>query len=290
MKSKKKTRGHVFTVQNYTDENLLKLKAAAQHAVYLVYGKEIAPETGTPHLQGYVFYKNCRVSRAVCKKLGASWSECARGTPKQNTQYCIKEKDATSYGVEPAQGERNDLQNFIDNVMESDAKLDEEILINDHTDVLARYPRFVDRVQRHYHPPAARPVLVNHWFYGPPGTGKSYAAKQMGSYYVKFPNKWFDGYADEDVVILEDIEPCHAREMSHFLKLWADHDPFTAEVKNSTMFIRPKIFICTSNYSIDAMGWDPVTTKAMKRRFPMTIFEEIFEFQPPAGDSPAGAQ
>ncbi len=289
-KSKKKTRGHVFTIQNYKDSHIVQLEAAAQKAVYLVYGKEVAPETGTPHLQGYVFYKNCRVSSSVCKKLGASWSECARGTPKQNTQYCIKEGNPTSFGVEPNQGERNDLQTFIDEVMDSDQKLDEEVLINDHTTVLARYPRFVDRVQRHYHPPKDLEVIKNFWYYGPAGTGKSYAARKHGSYYVKFPNKWFDGYADEDVVIVDDLQPSHASEMAHFLKMWGDHYPFTAEVKNSSVFIRPKTVIVTANYSIDAMGWDKVTTDAIKRRFTMVLFEDIYEFKPPAGDSPAGAQ
>lgn len=274
---KQKSRGHVFTVQNYTDANLDKLKAGAESAVYMVFGKEVAPETGTPHLQGYVYYKNSRVSSSVCKKIGASWSECAKGSPQQNTEYCIKDGDFIKYGVEPKKGERNDLKAFVETVVESEVKLDEEVLIMDHTNVLARYPRFVDRVQRYYHPPKALEKLNNHWFHGQPGTGKSYTARQQGTYYVKAPNKWFDGYADEDVVIVEDIEPQHARELSHMLKIIGDIEPFTAEVKGSTMFIRPKQIIVTSNYTIEEMGWDDITTRALQRRYAERNFAEVFE-------------
>lgn len=79
-------------------------------------------------------------------------------------------------------------------------------------------------------------------------------------------------------------------DMSHLIKMMGDHDPFTAEVKNSSVFIRPKLICVTSNYSIDEMGWDKVTTAAIKRRYTETLFDEIYEFQPPAGVSPAGAQ
>jgi len=38
----------VFTINNYTEETCAMLDAL--ECVYMVYGYEVAPETGTPHL------------------------------------------------------------------------------------------------------------------------------------------------------------------------------------------------------------------------------------------------
>ena len=44
-------------------------------------------------------------------------------------------------------------------------------------------------------------------------------------------NKWWDGYAGEEVVVLDDFDPRHAEHLSYYLKIWADHYAFNAEVK-----------------------------------------------------------
>lgn len=44
-----------FTLNNYNDDDLEKLKEYAQQwCQFAIIGKEIAPTTGTPHLQGYM--------------------------------------------------------------------------------------------------------------------------------------------------------------------------------------------------------------------------------------------
>ncbi len=271
----RKTRAHVFTWNNWTEASIAHLAKVAEKAVYLVYGKEVG-EKGTPHLQGYIYYKSPKLSRVVHKKLGCCWTEPARGTSQQNTEYCTKDGDYKIFGKEPAQGERTDLSAFVETVKESDEKLGEEVLLCDHFALVARYPQFVDRVMRHYHPPESLDGLDNLWYYGPPGTGKTTAACALDEYYIKAPNKWFCGYADEPNVIVEDIEPKHAFSISWFLKIWGDIRPFTAQVKGSSMFIRPKRIIVTSNYSPAEMGWDEVTKKAIERRFCLKKFSKVF--------------
>eukprot|EP00965_Chrysotila_dentata_P257610 6212938-Pleurochrysis_carterae.AAC.18 len=43
-------RNYVFTKNHYMDEDIDRLDAA--EVKHMIYGKEIAPTTGTPHLQG----------------------------------------------------------------------------------------------------------------------------------------------------------------------------------------------------------------------------------------------
>lgn len=271
-----KQRDFVFTVNNYTDADFIHLAAIAGTAEYLIYGHEIAPQTGTPHLQGYVYFKNARTASAAKKIFAPNWTEFAKGDATQNTTYCSKDGQFKVFGKCPKQGARNDIHAFVLTVQESQSKLSEATLLLEHSSMAARYPQFVDRTQRHFHPPKDLTRLDNLWCYGPPGTGKTHYACEQGTFYIKAPNKWHCGYAGEDNIIVEDIEPKHASFLSWFLKIWGDKRPYTAQTKGSSVFIRPKRIIVTSNYSIEEMCWDEVTTAAISRRFERKFFAQVF--------------
>ena len=68
------------------------------------------------------------------------------------------------------------------------------------------------------------------WYYGKPGTGKSHAARQLdpSSMYIKAQNKWFDGYAGERVILLDDLD---TNILGHYLKIWSDKYSCQEEVK-----------------------------------------------------------
>lgn len=80
------------------------------------------------------------------------------------------------------------------------------------------------------------------WIFGKPGSGKYFSVYSLcfDSVYVKSLNKWWDGYLNESYVFISDIEPYHSDFMGYFLKIWSDRYPFLAEVKGSSMHIRPK--------------------------------------------------
>lgn len=67
--------------------------------------------------------------------------------------------------------------------------------------------------------------------------------------YLKMPNKWWDGYKNQPVVLLDDFDIRHREYMTYYLKTWSDPYIFTVEKKNMvTQNIRPKKLIITSNY------------------------------------------
>lgn len=87
-----------FTVNNYTDEQIAALDAC--ECRYLVYGREVAPETGTPHLQGFVCFAATVRLAAVRAIVQCHW-EPTRGTSAQAATYCKKDGNYTERGVCP---------------------------------------------------------------------------------------------------------------------------------------------------------------------------------------------
>lgn len=136
-------------------------------------------------------------------------------------------------------------------------------------------------------PPEWLDDMCGVWYWGVPGSGKSYKARiENPLAYIKMSNKWWDQYNREDTVLIEEIEK-DAKYLGHFLKCWTDRYPFRAERKGSTMFIRPKKLIITSNYSIDDIfGEDEVLAAAIKRRFTVTHFPTKFGQLPQAPPLP----
>lgn len=259
-----------YTLNNWTSQEGLDLCAVA--SVYHIVGKEIG-ENGTPHLQGYIVFKSAKRLSGVKKLNNRCHWELAKGTTEQNVVYCSKDGNFHEVGVRP--------------------KTPKEIGEDQHTrwlDVIRsakegtcaeEYPRefiqYNSTVNRLYAPDIGTIDQYNGlWWWGPPGTGKSRKARDdHPDLYDKLLNKWWDGYVDEDVVLIDDIDTTHTT-MGLFLKRYADHYPFRAEYKGGSKVIRPKTIIVTSNYSIDEIfGKETEMAKAIHRRFKVTKFHSF---------------
>jgi len=141
-----------FTINNPTDndKDLLYKLSEAPSCRYLVFQQEIAPTTGTPHIQGFVSL-NTRKRLSGLKKLVGDRAhlEVARGTAQQNRDYCSKSESAIpetfeEFGEIPEEkrGQRSDLDEFKTAVKEGCR--DRKRLREEYSDIYAKYPRFCE--------------------------------------------------------------------------------------------------------------------------------------------------
>jgi len=243
----------------------------------MIIGKEVGEE-GTAHLQGYVCFKKKLRFNAVKKLLPRAHLEVTRGTPQSAAEYCKKEGNYAEDGILPkSQGAaggkatqtkyRNTIQYARERNLE---KIEEEA-----PDMYLRFYSTIKRIGKD-NPPVVQDldVLDNECFYGEPYTGKSRTAiRENPGFYDKSLNKWWEGYQDQEVALIDDLDKETAKWMGNFLKRWADHYPFPAEEKFGAKVLRPRRIIVTSNYSIDELfGHDEQLCKALKRRFKVRHF------------------
>lgn len=72
---------------------------------------------------------------------------------------------------------------------------------------------------------------------GSPGVGKTHLIMEnySGSLYEKAQNKWWDGYCDQRLVLLDDLDYEGGNKLGHYLKRWADRYEVAAECKGATL-------------------------------------------------------
>lgn len=207
-----KSRGWCFTINNYTEEGLKQyLQALCRECLYYVIGREVGLK-GTPHLQGYAYFKNARAMGGVSKLLGSkAHLEATNGTAAQNRDYCIKDGNFVEWGEMPKQGTRTDLKGLKDEIL-AGKKVSEILLEMPHMYHL--YGRTLNAIEAVANESISRVTLgiktKGYWIWGPTGVGKSYMARQMfkGCTFYVLPNDkngWWEGYKGQDVVILDDF-------------------------------------------------------------------------------------
>jgi len=82
-----------FVVNNYTEEDITQLKNAEYK--YIVFGQEIAPTTGTPHLQGYVEFDKA-MTLVNCKDKLSQRANFLRADLSHEVNRTYATKDATN--------------------------------------------------------------------------------------------------------------------------------------------------------------------------------------------------
>ena len=115
-----KHRSFVFTKNNYTEEEWEHIKhfLGNDTAVkYAIIGREVG-DAGTPHIQGYVQFRNSRAYKSILLALGGHvWLHGAKGSALQNYKYCSKQDDFVEFGKRPS--ERGEKRQRLDDMAES---------------------------------------------------------------------------------------------------------------------------------------------------------------------------
>lgn len=269
---------------------------------FFAFSKEVAPTTGTPHLQGFLLFKKERLLSAVIKDFSRSESwknshlEVMHGTLQQNQQYCSKQsklivlcgdvlppepKDVSDHSNDFADALRLVQSGDIDNVRSK------------YPEIYLRYYSALHREADRCAPPPPKPKprerLLNFWIYGKTGTGKtSGVIDRFGEDNVaKCPVGQADRelvYENQEVYLIDDFDYASARSLPvQLLKQLADHYPFSANYRyaKKARSIRPPIVVITSQHQLKHVyGHVPEEDlKALERRF--TVFEKTTDNEIP---------
>lgn len=90
-------RNFCFTFNNYPDTELVDNLVCK----YIAYSKEVAPTTGTPHLQGYVTFATVKSLNQVKALLPGCHVSVMIGSIAQNDVYISKVATMTERGDKP---------------------------------------------------------------------------------------------------------------------------------------------------------------------------------------------
>jgi hypothetical protein len=270
----KRHASYPFTINNYTQAELDALIALTRNEEVchqlgirlLVFGKEVAPTTGTPHLQGYIHFrpnssKSMQATHRIPGMRRAALMANQRGTPQQCVDYCTKGEENIpgseqakilgetywQYGTVPEQGKRTDLQETLKVFTTSGFNLKQ---------VAIQCP---DQFVKYHRGFQAMASLINDerrswktqviWLHGPTGTGKSMTAYKLiengvDCYYKDCHSGWWDGYTTQPVCILDDYrtEMCTFSALLNLL----DRYPLSLQVKGSQVQCLFKYLIVTT--------------------------------------------
>ena len=258
-----RSRGWCYTLNNYTQEEFDELTRV--ECRYHVLGKEVG-DKGTPHIQGYIYFKNYVTFFKVKKLLGSRCHiERQKGTTTQASEYCMKEGNFQEIGILPRKN-LTKKERAVRNKLLMSAPLNQ--LVSDgelslsHVGQIRSARLILAQEAEDYEHSSTRGT----WYYGPPGVGKSRRARlENPGAYIKPQSKWWDGYTGQKAVILDDLDGTY---LGHYLKIWSDRYACTGEVKGGTVKLQHEKIVVTSNYSPDTLfEANPELVKAIRRRF-----------------------
>lgn len=236
--------------------------------VYFCASPEICPTTKAKHLQFFIYFKSAKTLSAAMKWLKKNLGftrpiKICKGTPEQNRRYCGaedyededgKKKEANDDFFEcgecPQKGARKDLSELKDAILAGETTVDD--IACERPMAVHQYGRTLDRIEDIRMRSVQRTEMTKGlWLWGPTGTGKSHRAAQCegSQYWWTNDNGWWDGYKQQDVVILNDFRGNIAySELLQMVDKWPyavrrrgrEPMPFTSKLVVVTSSLHPK--------------------------------------------------
>jgi len=270
-----RARGIVWTLFQY-EKHLPALEQ--EKCRYIVYGKEVCPDTGKLHLQGYVYYENPQSLNEFSKKYNSCHVEKQRGTAQQAADYCKEDGDFTERGELPVQGKRTDWAAAV-----------EQLHTAEVSEVIIAQPQLLpcQRALREFKLMLLKPLhrAVNViTLIGDAGSGKTrWVYENYPDAFSKPPEKqsgtYFDGYTGQKALLLDDfyggIPYCSMLRIT-------DRYPFAAPISGGFVQAQWDTVIITSNKMPQEwykFGLTPALRRRLKKVIYFTIIDGVSQTQ-----------
>lgn len=274
IKKTSKIRNAFYTLNNYTSDHVSQLKRLP--CTYHVMGFETG-DSGTPHIQGLIIFKNPRAFKSVHKLLFNAHIAPMRGTHKQASDYCKKDGEYHEAGDLPNPGKRTDIDTLV-GMLRDDYKGNSTQMFCDKPADSFRFYKFLDRIAVNLQQPRTTKTEVI-WCHGPTGCGKSRWAYETypNAYSKNLDESFWENYQGEETVIFDDLRPSHFS-LTTLLRLF-DRYPLQVKVKCSSAQFRRLRIIVTS--SVPPTCFYPDSNGQLERR--IETIKDSFSFIAPQG-------
>ena len=193
------SRSWIFVINNFTEEDIEWVNAL--EVMKIVVSKETG-KSNTPHLQGAVTFKRAYRFAQLKKLHGAAHWELAKAS--QDFNYCKKKGSAMVRDEDNGcKGKRTDLEQIRDGLEAGDSLLQVHKKAKCLQSIYFAKSWFQVNEQ---HLPRGTKIDV-YWYYGCSGVGKTKKVLDQCKPYIPLSFKWWDGYKNEDAILLDDLRP-----------------------------------------------------------------------------------
>lgn len=287
-----RVRGWLITLNNYTEEELdqveyvgAQIGTSDSKVIFICWGKEVG-ESGTPHLQGFIYLKNpcsrVNVKRILTDRGICRWDIRPCTTEKEAViNYCEKQGDFTCYGKRPA-FERNRVAcerakekkttqsaDFLHAVARG-AK-DCQLMMEFPTQFLQHFSK-LEALRNSIGPqrePRGETLVL--WLVGSAGTGKSRVSRELldhpkiAKYEKAVGDSWWCGSKGAtNALLLDDFDETSA--LKDRMKNICDRYVQRLQTKGGSVEVRFQFIIVTSNRTIEEVYAASHQLEPMKRR------------------------
>lgn len=247
-----------------------------RYVKYAIFAQEVG-EKGTPHIQGFVHFKNAKTLTATKKFLGSErvHLEISKGTDYENRQYCIKEGMFFEIGEEPM--EHGPIDAWEDILEMIEGGFNNRQIVRKYPGIAIRCQSAIEKYRTEYEwaeMRAWRDVEVE-YIAGPTGCGKTRQALYNDDgtvntdvYRCTNAKNPFDKYDGEGTIVFEEFRSQFTcRDMLN----WVDGHPLLLPARYADRMAKFTKVIILSNWRFaeqyhTVAETSPETYKAWQRR------------------------
>lgn len=226
------------TLNNFTDEDVEMVKSWESLCSAMVAGLEVGKD-GTPHIQFTMTFKKA-MRLSGLKKLNSRvhWEMTVREA--NAFQYAGKDGSLIVDKPPPGRGARTDLIGIREDI--EDGLRMADLVNKPYNYQCLKTAELILKYRKQKTVAIDKEVI---WIWGPTGTGKTtWAFENYPDLYFKEGNKWWNNYAEEETVVIDEFRPDLIP--LPLVLVWLNKLSFPAESKGGRAWVTAKRIIITS--------------------------------------------